>query len=143
LTLLVFPTEALIRTLRMFESGGFTVRARDADVIKVNATAHEFIVDLQNPEVVRDLSAPFRSLGAPSVGGDEKERELSLLEKLKAIKNFAEKLREEHVTITIRRQGDPLLTIGEKANPGLSRLVFGRSIQANTLKILSLLRTLQ
>jgi len=65
------------------------------------------------------------------------------MEKLKMIKGFAENLREEGMTISIRRRGEPILVIGERAKPGLSRLVLGSSIQTNIVKMISMMRALR
>ena len=135
--------ENLIHALKRLESGSLSIKSRDIDIVKVSTTANEILVDLQNLEVVKDLLDPFRTLGVLSTGGDETEDETSLLEKLKMIKDFAEKLREEQTTITIRHQGESVLVVGERASPLLSRLILGRSIQANILKILSLMKALR
>jgi hypothetical protein len=65
------------------------------------------------------------------------------MEKLKMIKGFAENLREEGMTISIRRMGEPILVIGERAKPRLSKLVLGSSIQTNIIKIISMMRALR
>ena len=133
--------ENLIRALKRLESGSLSIKSRDTDIVKVSTTANEILVDLQNLEVVKELLEPFRKLGVLS--GDGKEEEKSVVEKLKMMKEFAEKLREEKTTITIRRAGESVLMVGERAKPRLSRLVLGNSIQANIIKILSLMRALR
>ena len=66
-----------------------------------------------------------------------------MVEKLKMMKGFAEDLMEERMTIGIRRMGEPVLVIGERANPRLSKLFLGSSIQANIIRIMSLMRALR
>lgn len=135
--------ERLIRALKRLEHGSFSVKAKDTDIVRVSTTANEIVVDLHNLEVLKDLLGPFRNLGFLSTSEDEREEELSVMETLKRLKGIAKKLREEQTTITIRRQGEVVLSVGERANPRLSRLILGSDIQANPLKILSLMRTLR
>ncbi len=135
--------ETLIRALKMLKSGGFTVKAKDTDIVKVTTIADEITVDLQNLEIVKDLLGPFRELGILNIGEGRKEEKGSVLERLKMIKDVAEKLREEQTTITIKKQGESVLKVGERANPGLSKLLLGRSIEADLVRLLSLVRALR
>ena len=139
LTLLNVRPERLIHALKRVKSGSISVKSRDTDVVKVSAAANEIIIDLQNLEIVKEILEPFGRLGIFSIGGEEK----SVVEKLKTMKGFAGDLREERMTIGIRRMGEPVLVIGERANPRLSRLVLGSSIQANIIRIMSLVRALR
>ena len=141
-TRLVVRPERLIYALKRLKSGSFSIKARDTDIVEVSADANEIIIDLQNIEIVKEILGPFRKLGVLSTGGGKKE-EKSVVEKLKMIKGFAENLREERMTISIRRMGEPVLVIGERANPRLSKLVLGSSIQANIIKIVSLMGALR
>ena len=143
MTHLIVRPERLIHALKRLKSGSLSVKSRDTNIVKISATANEIIVDLQNLEVVKEILEPFRNLGVLRAGGGEKEEEKSVVEKLKTIKGFADNLREEKTTISIRRMGEPVLVIGEKANPRLSRLVLGGSIQVHIMKILSLMRALR
>jgi hypothetical protein len=140
---LVVRPERLIYALKRLKSGSLSGKARDTDIVKVSAVANEIIIDLQNLEIVKEILGPFRKLGVLSTGGEEKEEDKSVVEKLKMIKGFAENLREERMTISIRRMGESVLVIGERAKPRLSKLVLGSSIQANILKIISLMGTLR
>jgi len=135
--------ERLIRALKRLKSGSLSVKSRDTDIVNIHVATNEIIIDLQNIEIVKDLLKPFRKLGVLSSGVEEKEEDTSVMEKLKMIKGFAENLREERMTISIRRMSESVLVIGERANPGLSKLVLGSSIQANVIKILSLMRVLR
>jgi hypothetical protein len=58
------------------------------------------------------------------------------------MKGLAEGLNEAKMTIRIQRMGETVLVIGEQANPRLSRLVLGNNIQADILKLTSLIRDL-
>ena len=139
-TLLIFRPERLIHALKRLKSGSLSVKSRDTDIVTVSAAANEIIIDLQNLEIVKEILEPLGKLGVLSTGGEE---EKSVVEKLKMMKGFAENLREERMTISIRRMGEPVLVIGERAKPRLSKLVLGSSIQANIIKIISLMRALR
>ena len=142
-TRLVVRPERLIYALKRLKSGSLSVKVRDTDLVEVSAAANEIIIDLQNIEIVKEILGPLRKLGVLSTGGGKKEEDKSVVEKLKMIKGFAENLREERMTISIRRMGEPVLVIGERANPRLSKLVLGSSVQANIIKIISLMRALR
>ena len=135
--------ERLIHALKRFKRGSLSIKSRDTDIVKVSAATNEIIIDLENIEIVKELLEPFKKLGVLSPGVEEKEDNKSVMEKLKMIKGFAENLREERMTISIKRMGEPVLVIGERAKPRLSKLVLGSSIQANIIKIISLMGTLR
>lgn len=67
----------------------------------------------------------------------------SILDQLKVMKGLAEGLNEAKMTIRIRRMGETVLVIGERATPRLSRVVLGNNIQADIFKITSLMRDLR
>ncbi len=143
MSLLTVRPERLIHALKRLKSGSFSVKSRETDIVKISATTNEISINLQNIEIVKDLLEPFRKLGVLSPGEEEKEENKSVMEKLKMIKGFAETLRKERMTISIRRMREPVLVIGERARPRLSKLVLGSSIQANIIKIISLMRALR
>ena len=143
MSLLTGRPERLIHALKWLKSGSLSVKSRETDIVKISATTNEIIINIQNIEIVKDLLEPFRKLRVLSPGVEEKEENKSVMEKLKMIKGFAENLREERMTISIRRMSEPVLVIGERANPRLSKLVLGSNIQADIIKILSLMRVLR
>jgi hypothetical protein len=132
--------ERLIPALKRLTSGSLSLKARDTTVVTVCAAANEISLDLQNLEVVKELLEPFRALGVLDMMGAE---EASVMDKLQWIKGFAEALRTERMTISLRREGAPIIVVGERANPRLSRMVLGSSIQANILQILATMRALR
>ena len=140
---LIVPPEKLIHTLKRLKGGSLSVKSKDTDIVTVSTSANEIIIDLQNLEIVKDLLEPFRKLGILSPSVEEKEENKSVMEKLKMIKGFAENLREEKMTISIRRMSKPVLVIGERAKPRLSKLVLGDNIQANIINIISLMSVLR
>ena len=132
--------ERLIHALKWLKSGSLSVKSRETDIVNISATTNEISINLENIEIVKDLLEPFSKLGVLSPGEEDNK---SVMEKLKMIKGFAETLREERMTISIRRMREPVLVIGERANPRLSKLVLGSNIQANIIKIISLMRALR
>jgi hypothetical protein len=81
-------------------------------------------------------------LGVLNIVEDEGQGQ-SILYQLKVMKGLAEGLNEAKMTIRIQRMGEKVLVIGEQANPRLSRLVLGNNIQADILKLTSLIRDLR
>ncbi len=132
--------ERLIPALKRLNSGSLSLRAKDTDIVTISAAANEISVDLQNLEVMKKLLEPIRVLGVLDTLGAE---EASIVDKLQRIKGFAEALEVEQMTISLRRGGEPLVVLGERAKPRLSRLVLGSSIQANILQILATMHALR
>ncbi len=60
--------------------------------------------------------------------------EKSILEKLKMLKNLAEKLKQDRLTVTISHKGQTMLTLGYEAKPTVSQIVTGtNAIQVNNM----------
>jgi hypothetical protein len=129
----------MIPALKRLAGGSVSVKAKDTNIIKFNTALNNLIVDLQNIEMVKEIFDAFRDLGVLNIIGEERQGQ-SILNQLKVMKGLAESLNEAKVTIRIRRMGETVLVIGEQAKPRLSRLVLGNNIQADILKITSLMR---
>lgn len=70
--------------------------------------------------------------------------EKGTLSKLSKIKELAEKLKSERYTILITWKEEPILVIGERARPILTRVILGDSIEIKDLSaLLSLLSQLK
>ena len=132
----------LIPALKRLEGGGVSVKARNTKIIQVNAATNDLIIDLHNIEIVKTILNSFKELGVLNIVEDEGQ-EQSILHQLRVMKGLAEGLNEAKMTIRIQRLGETILVIGEQANPRLSRLVLGNNIQADILKITSLIRDLR
>ena len=132
----------MIPALKWLEGGGVSVKARNTDIIQVNAATNDLIIDLHNIEIVKTILNSFKELGVLNIVEDEGQ-EQSILHQLRVMKGLAEGLNEAKMTIRIQRLGETILVIGEQANPRLSRLVLGNNIQADILKITSLIRDLR
>lgn len=69
---------------------------------------------------------------------EAKTNENSILEKLRTLKNTAEKLKQDGSTITISYKGQTLLTLGSEAKPTVSQIV----TDTNALEINNLVQLL-
>jgi hypothetical protein len=133
------PPQLLTSTLKMFKSGGLTIKSSDANILEVNIDENEIAIDIQNLETIKDFIKPLRG---KSPSSEEKEKQ-SIYQMLKSIKDFSNQLKKEKMTINIKDAGDSILIIGDKAKPRISRLILGSNIQANILKIISIMRKLR
>jgi len=124
------------------EGGSISVKARNRDIVHVNAAPNDLVIDFQNIEMVKEIFDAFRNSGVLNIVGEEMQRQ-SILDQLKVMKGLAEGLNEAKMTIRIRRMGETVLVIGERATPRLSRVVLGNNIQADIFKITSLMRDLR
>jgi hypothetical protein len=129
----------LITALKRLKGGKVSVKAQNTDIIHVNAAPNDLVIDLQHIEMVKDILDPLRELDVFNIAGEERQ---SIMDLLKGMKGFAEGFNEAQMTLRIQRMGEPVLVIGEQANPRLSRLILGNNIQANILKLTSLMRDL-
>lgn len=136
------PPKKLIASLKRLKSGGLTVRSKNTNIVELRVTEREISIDVQSIDAVKEFIGPLKKIPFSFSSGEEEE-EKSILDQLKMMKGFAEELKNEKMTISVRRAGDPILVIGDKARPRLSRLVLGSDIQADTIKILSLIRKLR
>jgi hypothetical protein len=130
------PLQLITSSLKTLRSGGLTIKSNDLKIVELKIDENEIAIDLQNLDTVKDLVKPLRKATSKS---EEKEKQ-SILDILKSVKNFSKELKNQKMTINIKETGDSILVIGEKAKPRLSRLVLGSNIQANILKIISILR---
>ena len=133
------PPQLLTSTLKMLKSGGLTIKTNDANILEVNIDENEIAIDIQNLETIKDFITP---LIKKSPSTEEKEKQ-SIYELLKSIKDFSNELKKEKMTINVKDTGDSILIIGDKAKPRVSRLILGSNIQANILKIISIMRKLR
>jgi hypothetical protein len=94
------------------EGGGVSVKARNTDIIQINAATNDLVIDLQNIEIVRTILNSFNELGVLNIVEDEGQ-EQSILYQLKVMKGLAEGLNEAKMTIRIQRMGETVLVIGD------------------------------
>jgi hypothetical protein len=136
------PLQQLIPALKRLNRGSVSVKAKTTNIIQINTAPNELIVDLQNIEIIKTLLNFFREFGVLNSVEEEKQ-EQSILHQLRIMKGLAESLNEANMTVRLQQMGETMLVIGERASPRLSRLILGNSIQADILKITSLMRDLR
>jgi hypothetical protein len=132
----------LIPALKRWEGGGVSVKARNADIVHIHAAPNELVIDLQHIAIVNDILDPFRQWGVLNLV-DEAGHEASIVHQLMVMKGFEEALTEAQLTIRIRRRGETVLVMGERANPRLSKVILGNKVQADILQLTALLRDLR
>ena len=65
---------------------------------------------------------------------DPETTEKTTLEKLKMLRNLAEKLKQDKLTVTVSHQDQTMLTLGYEAKPTISRIITGTdTIQVNNM----------
>ena len=128
----------VVASLKRLRSGGLSVKSNDTDILRLEVLENDITIYLRNLEVVKEFFRPLRKTQT-----SDKEEEESILDQLKKIKGFAENLKNENMTIRITTNEEPVLVLGENAKPRLSRLILGSNIQADTIKIISLVRIIR
>ncbi len=110
----------LVQTLKR---GEITLQTNGAESILVQIENNKTDLDFARKDVFRDL------LGLEAKAEDE-----SIPERLKTLGDFAEKLKEKGLTITISHQKQIILTLGKEAHPTISQMVTGtNAIEINNL----------
>ena len=110
----------LVQTLKQ---GEITLQTNGAESILVRIENNKTDLDLARKDVFKDL-----------LGLEAKAEEESIPERLKTLGDFAEKLKERGLTITISHQKQILLTLGKEAHPTISPMVTGtNAIEINNL----------
>jgi len=68
------------------------------------------------------------------LGPEPETTEKSTLEKLKMLKNLAEELKQDKLTITVSHKGQTVLTLGYEAKPTISQIATGtNAIEVNNM----------
>ena len=116
---------SLVRTLK---SGEASVFADGMKILQLKVENKKIDVNLMNKELLKDVLRV----------GAKTERK-SLLGKLKQLKDIAEELKNDGLTITISHKGDILFTLGSGAKSTLSKLV----TRTNAIEINDLSKLLQ
>jgi hypothetical protein len=91
------------------KSGGVTLFAGGDEALQVKAEGNKIEVTVASEEFLKDV--------VDSAGGG------SIRSKLALLRDIAEELKDEGVTITLSYRGDILVTIGLEAKPRFSRLL--------------------
>ena len=143
--------DTLVKSLKSLRSGNILVEIENKPTVDIRATFENDInridVDLLDPDVL----GMFKQLEVESSDGGNKDElkksptsfekikdkldiakdffhmftdsEKNLFEQFSIIKNFAQKLSDNNITIVLLRKGKEAIVIGKDANPTLSRLL--------------------
>lgn len=90
--------------LTFFDSGSLKITTGDRPSVNFTATKDTRIIDI--------IDIPIKISGKPS-----------LIKQLSEAKNLAKKLKQKNITLEVRLQGEPVLKLGEKANPKLAKII--------------------
>lgn len=143
--------DTLVRSLKSLKSGNILVEIENKPTVDITATFENDInridVDLLDP----DILGVFKQLEVENSDGGVKDgvkksptsfekikdkldvakdffhmftdSEKNLFEQLNIVRNFAQKLSDNNITIVLLRKGKEAIVIGKDANPTLSRLL--------------------
>lgn len=115
--------ESAVGLVQTLKQGEITLQTNGAESILVQIENNKTDLDFARKDVFKDLL----SLEANA-------EEESILERLKTLGDFAEKLKEKGLTITISHQKQIILTLGKEAHPTISQMVTGtNAIEINNL----------
>ena len=105
--------------LTYLNSGNLKIRTDNVPSINFTATKETRIIDI--------IDIPITISGKPGI-----------IKQLSEAKDLAKKLKQENITLEIRLQGEPVLKLGEKANPKLAKIVtLSGNIEITDLKKLN------
>ena len=90
--------------LSFLNNGGLKVTCDDTPSINFTVEDNSRIIDIINIPI-------------------EIEKRPSLIKQLSEAKDLAKNLKQENITLEIRLRGEPVLKLGEKANPKLAKIV--------------------
>ena len=90
--------------LTYLDSGSLKITTDNSPSINFTATKDTRIIDI--------IDIPVSISGKPG-----------LIKQLSEAKGLAKKLKQEKITLEIRYAGEPVLKLGEKANPKLAKIV--------------------
>jgi hypothetical protein len=117
----------LVKSLSSISSGSIKLEIANKPAAKVDIDKIDDSSKGNKKKIKVDLLEPS-SFKIP-------DDETSLFDKLRTATEFAQKLTDNGVTLSILRKGKEAITLGEQAHPSLSRLITkSDDIQLNSLK---------
>lgn len=119
--------DGLIRLLRSTNSGSIRLEFANKPAAQINIYSNDNFSKSSKKKIKVDLSEP----GLFKLQDDD----LSLFDKLRTATEFAQKLTDNMLTLSLLRKGKEAITLGEEAHPSFSRLITrSDDIQLNSLK---------
>ena len=125
--------DGIIRLLSSTNSGCIRLEFANQPAAEINIYSNDNFSKSSKKKIKVDLLEP----GLFKLQDDD----LSLFDKLRTATEFAQKLTDNMLTLSLLRKGKEAITLGEEAHPSFSRLITrSDDIQLNSLKESSKLR---
>lgn len=124
----------IFKAVKSVRSGSIKLEIATQPALKIEINKNDYISNSNKMAVKLDLLDPafFRI----------PEDETSLFDKLRTAMEFAQKLTDNDITLSLLRKGKVAITLGEEAKPTLSRIITkSNDIQLNSMKESTKLRT--
>lgn len=119
--------DGLIGLLRSTNSGSIRLEFANKPAAEINIYSNDNFSESNKKKIKVDLLEP----GLFKLQDDD----LSLFDKLRTATEFAQKLTDNMLTLSLLRKGKEAITLGEEAHPSFSRLITrSDDIQLNSLK---------
>ena len=110
--------DTVATVIKAATNGTIRIAIKNQPLVKINLSKGRIMVDLLEPTL-------FKS----------SQDETGLFDKIKTSKEFADKLSDNDLTISLLRKGKEVLTLGKEAKPKLSRLLTrSNHIQIDNIK---------
>ena len=111
----------------IIKSGEVTLFTGEVEALRIKAANKKIDLSITDKEFMKDA---IDSVGSSSS---------SIMSKLNQLKNIAEDLKEEGLTVTLSYKGDQLVTLGREAKSKISRFV----TRTNALEINNLRKLIE
>lgn len=116
--------KAILQILKTLKSGELSINLKDSETVRLNIENRRIIINLVNVQTLLSL------LDLIGKSGDTP----SILESIKNLRNLAEDLKKEKLTVNIQLSNKPFLILGKEANPKISQILTG----SNAIELQSL-----
>ncbi len=112
-----FTVKLLSKSLQLIPSGSvkIDINSLPTAAIFVEQQGKKLSIDLIEPDLLLNLK--------PQSDKDESDDNISIFDKLKIAKDFAQKLTDNGMTLSILRNGKEAITLGDEASPKFSRII--------------------
>lgn len=124
----------IFKAVKSVRTGSIKLEIATQPTLKIEINTNDYISNNNKMAIKLDLLDPtfFRI----------PEDETSLFDKLRTAMEFAQKLTDNDITLSLLRKGKVAITLGEEAKPTLSRIITkSNDIQLNSMKESTKLRT--
>jgi hypothetical protein len=122
------------------KSGKIKVSQNNTETLEITAQNKKIDVNTKDKEFIKDIISNTNKNDKPTKGViNTIERGVTSLRTARnmqpMVKEIAEDLKREGITVTLSFKGDKVVTIGSEANPKFTRLLLGtKSVQINSVR---------